>query len=105
MTSDDTVCTLTERSASSLDDWESADLSRCLLLFVSLAVMCDLLGWWEHWGWGLVYFLFFLKESDKALIRANGKSANQWQLAMNATLTEPKRPANNGSLTVAENLS
>lgn len=36
---------------------------------------------------------------------ANGKSANQQHLATNVTLTEPKHPANNASLTAADKLS
>lgn len=56
-------CTYNKKwSEASVDDWEGADWSRCLLLFVSLTVACDqaLLagkregrGGWSH---GLVYW-------------------------------------------------
>ncbi len=46
-----------------------------------------------------------LQKVTRCLHRANGKSANQQQLVMNATLTEPKRPTNNTSLTAADNSS
>lgn len=98
-------------SAASVDDWKSTDWFRCLLLFVSLAVLCDLLRWQEHWGWGLFTGakrqcrFCHLQKVTQCLHRANGKSANQQQLVMNATLTEPKRPANNTSLTAADNSS
>lgn len=98
-------------SAASIDDWEGTDWSRCFLLFVSLAVVCDLLGWWEHWGCGLFSGakrrcrFCHLQKLTQRLHRANGKSANQQQLVMNATLTEPKRPTNNTSLTAADNAS
>lgn len=85
-------------SAASIDDWEGTDWSHCLLLFVSLAVVCDLLCWQEHWGWGLFAGakrqcrFCHLQKATQCLHCANGKSANQQQLVMNATLTEPKRP-------------
>lgn len=56
VTSDDTARTVTKWSAASVEDWEGTDWPHCLLLFVSLAVVCDLLDWREHWGWGLVYW-------------------------------------------------
>lgn len=80
-------------------------------LFVSLAVVCDLLGWQERWGWGLFTGakrqcrFCHLQSETQCLHRANGKSANQQQLVMNATLTAPKRPANNTSLTAADDSS
>lgn len=41
----------------------------------------------------------------QCLLRTNGKSANQQQLVMNATLAEPKRPANNTTLSPADGSS
>lgn len=41
----------------------------------------------------------------QCLLRTNGKSANQQQLVMNATLAEPKRPANNTTLSAADGSS
>lgn len=107
-----------KRNAGREDDREGTDWSRCLLLFVSPAVKRDLLAWrGKHQGWGGLFagakrqyrFCHLQRGGEKRATQcscgANGKSANQQHLATNETLTEPKHPANNASLTAADKLS
>lgn len=96
VTTDDTLRTVTKWIAWSVDDWVATDWSCCLLLFVSLAVLCDLLRWQDLWRWweGSLDFgakrqcrFYHFQKVTQCLRRANGKCANQQQLATDRAQT------------------